>query len=116
MIENLLTDWKIPHSHEYFFNDLVTDKGNPLRFDFAFLDKQSSLIALLEYQGIQHFTEHPLYKEFGKQQREITDRMKKDYCSKNNIPLYEITYQDDVENKLKNITHTLYGNLVPSPE
>ena len=42
--------------------------------------------------------------------------MKKEYCQQHSIPLYEITYKDNVVEKLKEITHVLYGNLVPSAD
>lgn len=113
-IEGLLNKWKVPHSREYMFPDLVSDKGNPLRFDFAFLNAEGSLVALLEYQGEQHFFEVDKFKDFGRQQREVTDKQKKAYCKQNSIPLYEITYKDQVSEMLRSIVHTLYGNLVPS--
>ena len=35
MIEGILKKLKIPHEREYMFDDLLSEKGNPLRFDFA---------------------------------------------------------------------------------
>ena len=115
-IEKELRKQKINHAREYMFSDLLSEKGNPLRFDFAFFDKDTKLIGQLEYQGQQHFETHPGFESFGRQQREVTDPQKKEYCTSHNIPLYEITYKDDVVKKLNEILHTLYGNLVPSSE
>lgn len=115
-IEKELRKQKINHAREYMFSDLLSEKGNPLRFDFAFFDKETKLIGQLEYQGQQHFETHPGFESFGRQQREVTDPQKKEYCKSHNIPLYEITYKDDVVKKLNEILHTLYGNLVPSPD
>lgn len=59
---------------QHKFDDLKSDKNYPLRFDFA-LTKNDKIVALIEYQGIQHFVEQP--QGFGKQQREVTDIQKK---------------------------------------
>ena len=40
---------------------------------------------------------------FGKQQREITDLQKREYCNKKNIKLYEIKYDEDIYNKIEYI-------------
>lgn len=74
-----------------------------LKFDFAIYDKNNN-IYLIEYQGIQHY-----YKQssgFGDQQREITDKMKKEYCHAHDIPLFEIRYDEDIVSKIDEIiTH-----------
>lgn len=85
---------------EYSFIDLVTDKLGHPRFDFAIFDTQGCLKYLIEYQGEQHYTDKG---KFGKRQREITDKLKKDYCNLHNIPLYEITYKDNIIEQLQNI-------------
>jgi hypothetical protein len=41
--------------------------------------------------------------EFGFTQREVTDKLKKQYCSSNNIPLYEIRYDEPLEKTLLHI-------------
>lgn len=81
-----------------FFPDLVYN--GVLKFDFELFD-QNYNSHLIEYQGIQHYEKQT--SGFGDQQREITDQMKKDYCSKNNIPLYEIRYDDNIELKMNEI-------------
>lgn len=40
---------------EYKFQNLLSQKGNPLKFDFAVVDNNDVLF-LIEYDGIQHFT------------------------------------------------------------
>lgn len=114
IINNRLNKLKIPHSKEYRFDDLVSSKGIPLRFDFALFDADNRLLALIEYQGQQHFTTRDIY--FGKMQREYSDRIKKEYCKAKDIPLFEITYEEKIIPRLDEILHTIYGNLVPSPE
>ena len=78
------------------------------------MDNDNKLLALLEYQGQQHFVEFEGFETYGAGQRYCSDKLKKEYCEKNNIPLYEITYLEDTTTKLYEILHTVYGNTVPS--
>ena len=80
------------------FNDLKY-KG-VLFFDFMIWDKQKNPY-LIEFQGIQHYVAFP--NGFGNLQRLITDPMKREYCRKNDIPLYEIRYDEPLQNKLEEI-------------
>lgn len=97
---------KIEYSSEYRFKDCIDER--PLPFDFA-LFKNGSLIGLIEYQGIQHFTcENHGWddkEKFEKVQKH--DRIKKEYCEKNNIKLFYITYLENIEERLKEILNEL---------
>ena len=59
----------------------------PLRFDFAII-KDESIIGLIEYNGDQHYhvVDH-FGGEEGYKMTVLRDEMKKEYCSKNHIPL-----------------------------
>ena len=70
------------------------------------------MIALLEYQGIQHYKEID-YHNFGKQQRETTDQLKKNYCNNNDIKLYEIRYDQKIEIELEKIIQELNYMSIP---
>lgn len=95
-----------------------------MRFDFAVYDDTKQLIALIEHQGQQHYREAHFVnghcvKDFGKQQREVTDQMKRDYCKSHNIPLYEIRYDEDIPTSVRNILtelNLIHADPVPSPE
>lgn len=100
-IRKILNELNINFDTQYSFNDLKSNKGWVLKFDFAILDKKNNLLGLIEYQGKQHFDDS--YGWFGLQQRTETDKLKKDYCDKHNIKLFEITYQDNIEISLNNI-------------
>lgn len=115
-IAEILVDKKIEFRSQFTFKDLRTPKNGFPRFDFALFDKSHSLLALLEYQGVQHYIAPSGASQFGKLQRELTDTLKKEYCKKNNISLYEIRYDEDLESELEKIISILYGNPVPSPE
>ena len=104
---------------EKSFPDLIADSGRKLRFDFALYDDNKGLVGLIEYQGEQHYKEHKRRPNFGKYQREVTDQMKRDYCTEHNIPLYEIRYDEDIPTSVRNILlelNLIHADPVPSPE
>ena len=103
-VRRALNKMKVKFITQYSFDDLRTDKGAKLRFDFALM-QDNNIVALVEYQGIQHFIEQPM--GFGRQQREVTDQLKREYCNKNNIPLFEIVYDDDIELAVEDIVNIL---------
>lgn len=76
-----------------------------LPFDFAVYDSNNTIIALIEYDGAQHY--RPVEFLGGDEAYELTgirDKIKDDYCTSNNIPLIRFSYtQTDEEIK----THIL---------
>lgn len=94
-ISQLLKENNINFKNQYTFSDLLSDKKVKLRFDFGLLDSNNNLLGLIEYQGVQHFNEK--CGDFGRQQREITDKQKVNYCLKNKIPLLILTKENDLE-------------------
>jgi len=99
LIKKWLTEHNIIFETQKTFDDLKLIR--PLKFDFYLLEYN----ILIEYQGIQHRDN----KKFGSQQREITDEMKKIYCRENLIPLYEIWYNENIEDKLVQILNQREG-------
>lgn len=115
-VANALKENNVKYMTEYKFKDLYTGNKHYLRFDFALFDKET-LVALIEYQGQQHYKE-VINEEFGKQQREVTDPMKRAYCKAHNIPLFEIRYDSPIEESVNAILTQLslkHANPVPSP-
>lgn len=100
MARKILLKKSIKFSTQYKFNDLKSKHGYMLKFDFALQNKNKETLCLIEYQGVQHYKDHG---DFGKQQREETDQLKRDYCKEHNIPLYEIRYDEDVEKRIDEI-------------
>jgi hypothetical protein len=80
----------------------------PLRFDFYIPSKNF----LIEYQGLQHFEckGNPRWKENEKQFKnlQLRDFIKKQWALENNFNFLEITYKDNIEEKLME-------NLLQSP-
>lgn len=91
-IKNILEENKIKYIPQYGFCDLKYK--NPLKFDFGILNQENDLKYLIEYNGIQHYqyinflhrseNNFELYK--------IKDKLKIEYCEKNNIELIIIKY------------------------
>lgn len=104
VIAEFLSKNNIRHLQEYSFDDLRNKSGNLLRFDFAILDKSNNVRVLIEYQGAQHYMENI---SFGLYQRKYSDKMKKDYCTAHNIPLYEIRFDEDLEEALYALLHEI---------
>lgn len=94
LVQNVLTNNKIKFKREYSFDDLFSLSGHLLRFDFCIFDNNLNIQALIEYQGEQHYVD---MGEYGKNQREITDLLKKKYCQTHNLKLYEVKYDSDAQ-------------------
>lgn len=96
-IQNLLEQKHIQYKREYIFKDLKDESY--LRFDFAIF-KNNQLICLIEHQGLQHYLKD---SNWHTDKLVHHDQMKKEYCKLNHIPLYEIMYNDDLEETLNKI-------------
>ena len=96
----ILTEHNVHYKVEVSFNDLVSAKGNLLRYDFAIFNEDETIKCLIECQGEQHYRH---VEEFGDHSKyEITkehDIKKKEYANKMNIPLVEIPYTIDTYEK-----------------
>jgi hypothetical protein len=94
-IRQYLSKVDINFISQYEFTDLISDLKVPLKFDFALFNKDQELVMLLEYDGEQHFKWIKGLMSKSKYNRQKKhDKMKDDYCIKNNIPLLRIPYWD----------------------
>jgi hypothetical protein len=95
IIRNTLIKNNIKFKPQHRFKDCKNKQ--PLPFDF-YLPEYNTCI---EFNGIQHYK--PI-KHFGGAKglikRQKNDKIKKEYCKQNNIPLITIKYNDDVINKI----------------
>lgn len=92
-INKILKDNNINFKREFTFPDLLGDNGGRLRFDFGVLDENNQIQYLIEYDGIQHFKPNC----FGQEDYYFLllkkyDKIKEEYCKKNNIRLIRIPY------------------------
>lgn len=110
-INKWLQEHNINYKKEASFDNLRNqDTGRKYKFDFKLYRSDGSFF-LIEHQGWQHFFERKDNKNFGRQQREITDKIKKNYCIDNNITLYETFYNEDYISKLERIITNEIGQV-----
>lgn len=111
--EMLINQWlqknNINFQPQYSVNEIILDSGRRPLFDFAIFDNKNKLLGLIEYNGKQHYE-----ATGGWNTQEVfnitqhRDKQKIDQCIKLNIPLYIISYQDDLEEKLQDIKNELF--------
>lgn len=102
-VAKYLQEHGIEFQREYTFSDLSSERGWKLRFDFAVF-QDGRLFCLIEFQGKQHY--EPIDGFGGEKAFEISqqnDRAKEEYCKKNGIELYAISYKEDLEQRLEEI-------------
>ena len=98
--EKAMRKWLDEHQFEYQEQIHFKELGQ-LSFDFGII-QNNQIIALIEVQGEQHYKEifhyssHPNYFKI----QQLHDQQKRDFCKKQNIPLYEII---NISGKLKNL-------------
>jgi hypothetical protein len=100
-VEKALISFNQYYKRQYWFEDLKCKSY--LKFDFAVF-KNNSLLFLIEYDGEQHFGIFEFHKgDFEKIKKR--DKIKTDYCLKNNIKLVRIPYwdKDNIETILENV-------------
>jgi len=97
-IENYLISKNINFKRQKQFEDCRNI--NKLKFDFYLKDYNY----IIEFDGIQHF--EPI-KIFGGEKKfvetVVNDKIKNDYCIKNNINLCRISYKENIIDKLRRI-------------
>jgi hypothetical protein len=96
-IRMYLKDNNINFISQYKFIDCINILSLP--FDFYLPDYNKCI----EFQGIQHYEPRLFFGgeiQFEKQKK--LDKIKREYCRKNNISLIIIKYNDNVNKKLKN--------------
>ena len=93
---------KIEYRQQYIFPDLRHKEL--LKFDFAIF-KDNKLLCLIEYNGQQHYIfKKRFHKDInGFNIYQYRDKLKLEYCYKNNIPLFAIKYDENIENEIYKI-------------
>ena len=102
LIEKYLTEHSIPFRRQYTFPDL-RGKKYPLRFDFAIFKPDGKLKCLIEYQGEQHFQNIFQVPDDVYQEALARDEAKREYCQSHNIPLFELSNEENIEQELRNL-------------
>lgn len=97
-IAALLDSGDILYKQEFSFENLKSDRGVPLRFDFAIFEdipsyEANKVKALIEFQGEQHYRQKFTSKEsFYRQQ--ANDKRKRAYCQVKGITLVAIPFTE----------------------
>ena len=104
-IKSILDEYKIKYKSEYSFPELNGIHGKPLRFDIAIFNKLDELKMLLEYDGEYHYKK--FYDDNSFETLKKHDKLKNDFCIKNNIKLLRISYKE--KHNLRNI---LINNVI----
>ena len=86
-VEEWLKENQINYITEY---RIILPEG-PRRFDFAILNQKNEIIALIEYDGRQHFKNDCFFKDDLKKIQE-RDSQKNEWAKENNLPLLRIPY------------------------
>ena len=97
-----IENWLLIHKIKYIIQKRFIDcyDKNSLPFDFYLPDYN----ACIEYQGKQHYIPWRLETDtYNLEKRQLHDKIKKEYCKRNNILLIEIKYNENIENKLEEI-------------
>lgn len=93
LVKQCLDNCKIKYKTEVIFENLVGLKGGALRYDFGILDKDNDVIALIEFDGEQHYqSAGSYYNATGAVQ--IHDDIKNEFAKEHNIPLLRIPYYE----------------------
>lgn len=92
-IENWLKLNDFYYKDEFSFKDCKYK--NVLLFDYAIFNYNNELSCLIESQGKQHYEPIGYFGGINAfKEQQIKDKIKKEYCKKNNIQLLEISYWD----------------------
>ena len=117
-VKSVLEKEKIKHKFDCTLQELTEYCNKHLRVDFQLFDVNNNLVCVIEYQGEQHYVDNENgFKDFGKQQREETDAIKRSFFNINKIPFYEIKYTQDAKEITYAILykhHLIHDNTVPS--
>ena len=73
--------------------------------DFDFANKtDSSITGDVEIKGLSFLQSDEIKDHLS---NELLDKIKKEYCDNNNIKLYYITYEEDIEERLEEILNDI---------
>lgn len=90
-IKQILSQNNINFVSQYKFQDLVSNNGYPLMFDFAVIEN-NQLSYLIEFDGRQHYTDINGWTNIDLNAIQNRDSLKNQYCKNHNIALIRIPY------------------------
>ena len=115
IIENWLKKYGIKYKKQYGFNDCIYKRK--LKFDFMIYNTDGNIFCLIEFDGEQHFHKDKIYwRKKNRNPKEAfnlikeRDKIKNDYCKKNKIPLFRISYKN-IENIHYILAEEIFGEF-----
>ena len=107
-VAKILDENAIIYKPQYYFKDCLSPLDNYLYFDFAILNKDGKVKYLIEFDGEQHYNPN-LGGIFDGAYEYIHahDVIKDNYCKDNNIKLYRIRFDEDVDKRMEEIINGL---------
>lgn len=99
LIRQYLNQYNIDFQTQYSFNDLVSQRNYPLRFDFAIF-KNNELYCLIEFQGPQHRDKN---NQWHTPELEYNDNKKIQYCQEHEYNLILINSVKEIESLIKRL-------------
>lgn len=98
---------------EYKFDDLVSQYGGQLRYDFCILDGSAIPLALIEYDGEFHTDINHMFGNENKEKSFLdvqdSDRRKNNYAKEHKIPMLRIPYSRSAEDAVFKLKEFLYS-------
>jgi hypothetical protein len=76
---------------QYGFDDLIGEENELLRYDFAVFTSSNNLLGLIEIDDNEHRYNHKQLRRIKARER---DKLKNQYCIKNNINLIRVPYNE----------------------
>ena len=111
-IEDILKMANLDFKEEYIFEDLVSQSGRPLRFDFCVFDDNGDIDFLIEYQGLQHYEARSKFGgAMGLHRQKYNDAQKRKYCQDHGYKLICIPYWDFPRLNYDYIINAAYGEI-----
>lgn len=111
MIATYLQQHNIRYKSQYTDASLRTNASGQYKFDFALLNEKEQPIAMIEFNGKQHYEQSDFFGNL--EDIKYRDKQKSIWCQQHNIPLLIIPYwkMDNIEEALNNFIETQQERL-----
>lgn len=106
IIATYLQQHNIQYKSQYTDASLRTKSNGQYKFDFALLNEKEQPIAMIEFNGKQHYEQSDFFGDL--EDIKYRDKQKSIWCQQHNIPLLIIPYwkMDNIEEALNNFIKT----------
>lgn len=106
IIAAYLQQHNIRYKSQYTDASLRTNTNGQYKFDFALLNEEEQPIAMIEFNGKQHYEQSDFFGDL--ENIKYRDKQKSMWCQQHNIPLLIIPYwkMDNIEEVLNNFIKT----------